>query len=162
MAKYTMFRSAFLNAGYRVSLSHAHKGAVKTDAPPEFIWDMIRAYRETIRENPPNSQNWTDVAKAILEREQPFSTNPIPIDFTENENAEPPSRKLKLLRFQQNPPNWGPKSKATKFCGEKFVKVDKREKNQGKYSSKRQISIESEMEPGKKEKLDPVDKEFSS
>ena len=119
--------------------------------------DMVRAYEKA---NPSIKKNWTDVAKAILEREESFST--ASIDFTEHESADPPSRKLKLLRFQQNPPNWGPKSKATKFCGEKFEKVDKREKNQGKYSSKRQISIESEMEPGKKEKLDPVDKEFSS
>ena len=118
---------------------------------------MVRAYEKV---NPSIKKNWTDVAKAILEREESFST--ASIDFTEHESAEPPSRKLKLLRFQQNPPNWGPKSKATKFCGKKFEKVDKREKNQGKYSSKRQISIESEMEPGKKEKLDPVDKEFSS
>ena len=121
---------------------------------------MVRAYEKT---NPSIKKNWTDVAKAILEREEPFSTSSI--DFTENESAEPPSRKLKLLRFQQNPPNWGPKSKATKFCGEKFEKVDKREKNQGKYSSKRQIESEMEeleMETGKKEKLDPVDKEFSS
>ena len=120
---------------------------------------MVRAYEKANRFNPPMKKNWTDVAKAILEREEPFST--ASIDFTENESAEPPSRKLKLLRFQQNPPNWGPKSKATKFGG-KNEKVDKREKNQGKYSSKRQISIGSEAETGKKEKLDPVDKEFSS
>ena len=38
MAKYNVFRSAFLNAGYRISGSHANKAAIKTDAPPEFIW----------------------------------------------------------------------------------------------------------------------------
>merc|ERR1711962_1563850 len=58
MSKQKMFRSAFLNAGYRVSLSHAHKGAIKTDAPPEFLWDMMRAYE---KENPSNPENRTDV-----------------------------------------------------------------------------------------------------
>ena len=35
-------RSALLNAGYRVSLSHANKLAIKTDAPNEFIWRIMR------------------------------------------------------------------------------------------------------------------------
>ena len=148
MAKYNVFRSAFLNAGYRISGSHANKAAIKTDAPPEFIWDMIRAYAKGIPSNP---ENRTVVAKAILERENPFSIPPVEIDFTENENAEPPSRKLKLLRFQQNPPNWGPKSKARKFCGTDEV-FDKREKNQGKHSGKRQFEVIEEA--NKKEKLD--------
>lgn len=32
------FRSAFLNAGYRVSLSHCAKDSIKTDAPSSFMW----------------------------------------------------------------------------------------------------------------------------
>ncbi len=37
-------RSALLHAGYRVSLSHACKNAVKTDAPAEVLWDVIRCW----------------------------------------------------------------------------------------------------------------------
>jgi hypothetical protein len=33
-----IFRSAILNAGYRVSLSHAAKNSIKTDAPHSLIW----------------------------------------------------------------------------------------------------------------------------
>ena len=40
---------------------------------------MIRAFE---KENPSIKKNWTDVAKAILGREEPFST--FSIDFTEN------------------------------------------------------------------------------
>ena len=40
------FRSAFLNAGYRVSLSHACKNALKTDAPNQFVFDMCRAWEK--------------------------------------------------------------------------------------------------------------------
>lgn len=32
------YRSAFLNAGYRVSLSHCAKDSIKTDAPSSFLW----------------------------------------------------------------------------------------------------------------------------
>ena len=40
------FRSAILNAGFRVSLSHANKHALKTDAPNQFVFDMIRAWEK--------------------------------------------------------------------------------------------------------------------
>jgi tRNA (guanine26-N2/guanine27-N2)-dimethyltransferase len=42
--KSTVFRSALLNAGYRVSGSHANPLAVKTDAPPEVVWDVLRCW----------------------------------------------------------------------------------------------------------------------
>uniref|UniRef100_A0A8C2A2X5 tRNA (guanine(26)-N(2))-dimethyltransferase n=1 Tax=Cyprinus carpio TaxID=7962 RepID=A0A8C2A2X5_CYPCA len=38
------FRSALLHAGYSVSLSHACKNAVKSDAPAEVLWDIIRCW----------------------------------------------------------------------------------------------------------------------
>lgn len=36
--------SALLNAGYKVSGSHACAGSIKTNAPNSFIWDMMRAW----------------------------------------------------------------------------------------------------------------------
>ena len=33
-----VLRSAVLNAGYEVSLSHAAKNSLKTNAPVDFIW----------------------------------------------------------------------------------------------------------------------------
>ena len=35
-----------MNAGYRVSLSHANRMAVKTDAPNDFVWRMMRAIKD--------------------------------------------------------------------------------------------------------------------
>jgi tRNA G26 N,N-dimethylase Trm1 len=35
VGKFVDFRSAILNAGFRVSISHANKQAIKTDAPIE-------------------------------------------------------------------------------------------------------------------------------
>ncbi|KAM5188683.1 tRNA (guanine(26)-N(2))-dimethyltransferase isoform 4-T4 [Callospermophilus lateralis] len=37
-------RSALLHAGFRVSLSHACKSAVKTDAPSTALWDIMRCW----------------------------------------------------------------------------------------------------------------------
>ena len=37
-------RSALLHAGFRVSLSHACKNAVKTDAPSSALWDIMRCW----------------------------------------------------------------------------------------------------------------------
>ncbi|GAB5358744.1 hypothetical protein AAMO2058_000484700 [Amorphochlora amoebiformis] len=35
-------RSAIINAGYKVSQSHSEKNAIKTDAPPEVIMDIMK------------------------------------------------------------------------------------------------------------------------
>ncbi|KAF0037003.1 hypothetical protein F2P81_009877 [Scophthalmus maximus] len=40
------FRSALLHAGHRVSLSHACKNGIKTDAPPAAIWDVMRCWEK--------------------------------------------------------------------------------------------------------------------
>ena len=37
-------RSALLHAGFRVSLCHACKNAVKTDAPASALWDIMRCW----------------------------------------------------------------------------------------------------------------------
>jgi len=37
-----MFRSAILNAGYCVSLSHCYPLSIKTDAPMSVIWDLFQ------------------------------------------------------------------------------------------------------------------------
>lgn len=42
------FRSALLNAGYNVTYSHANKVSIKTDAPNEVIWDVVRAWEKVI------------------------------------------------------------------------------------------------------------------
>jgi hypothetical protein len=37
-------RSALLNAGYNVSSSHCEPAAVKTNAPFDYIWDIMRLW----------------------------------------------------------------------------------------------------------------------
>ena len=135
--KLTNFRSALLNAGYKVSLSHACKLAIKTDAPNDFIWAMMKAWGDHNHVNKdrldPNS-----VASRLLNCDKiPNYDN---ISFDEHPDANPASRMSNLKRFQMNPaPNWGPKMKAHRT--EKQIQ-EKRDKNQGK--TKRKHSLENQ------------------
>jgi tRNA (guanine26-N2/guanine27-N2)-dimethyltransferase len=44
-----VFRSALVNAGFRVSGTHAHPLGMKTDAPWEVVWDVMRCW---VKEHP--------------------------------------------------------------------------------------------------------------
>lgn len=130
--KMTTFRSALLNAGYHVSLSHACKVALKTDAPNDFIWDMMRAWEKL---NPIKRDKLPkdSIALKILNKESVFTDKVISFDM--HPEANPASRMANLRRFQMNPaPNWGPKMKAHTSQTE----IDqKRKRNQGKTANKR-------------------------
>uniref|UniRef100_A0AAX7T8H7 tRNA (guanine(26)-N(2))-dimethyltransferase n=1 Tax=Astatotilapia calliptera TaxID=8154 RepID=A0AAX7T8H7_ASTCA len=115
------FRSALLHAGHRVSLSHACKNAIKTDAPPAAIWDIMRCW-----------VNFTG------EKEN------FEACFTVREDANPQSRKRHLTRFQENPQAfWGPKARAKAGGGISADLQDKRKKFQNK--RKNQITDSSQL-----------------
>ena len=141
MSKLSVLRSAFLNAGYKVSLSHANRYAIKTNAPNDVIWDIMRAYE---KEHPSRPENWSPVCKAILGRQEAFSD--VQVNFQEHPDAEPASRSAKLLRFQHNPPNWGPKTKAKLVQKENGITEleDKRQRNQGKHSKRKNQNQKNE------------------
>ena len=98
------FRSALLNAGYRVSLSHACPKSVKTNASPSFVWDVMRCWAKL---NQVKLREPDTVAGALL-RVEP-STG---VDFTLHPLA---ALDKNVHRFPPNPePNWGPKARAGK------------------------------------------------
>ncbi|KAL8597279.1 hypothetical protein ACOMHN_051590 [Nucella lapillus] len=104
------FRSALINAGYRVSLSHAAKNSYKTDAPPAVIWDILRAW---VQQHPVSERRLTEgsVARAILSK-PPGRT----VSFTPHPQANPASRQQGLVRWQVNPqPHWGPRPRARRL-----------------------------------------------
>ncbi|XP_014670798.1 PREDICTED: tRNA (guanine(26)-N(2))-dimethyltransferase-like [Priapulus caudatus] len=104
--KMTKFRSALLHAGFRVSGSHCHSGAIKTDAPSDVIWDIVRCLAK--EEGKLGRSVAGSKAEAILRKEPLLSAN-----FAIHPDAEAASKQKGLLRFQRNPlPNWGPKLKA--------------------------------------------------
>ncbi|ELV14320.1 N(2),N(2)-dimethylguanosine tRNA methyltransferase [Tupaia chinensis] len=99
--------SALLHAGFRVSLSHACKNAVKTDAPASALWDIMRCWE---KECPVKRERLSETSPAfrILSVEPSLQAN-----FTIREDANPSSRQRGLKRFQANPePNWGPRPRA--------------------------------------------------
>jgi len=128
-----IFRSALLNAGYKVSYSHASKISIKTDAPNDVIWDIVRAWekkhpvkREKLAEDSPaarilNASSTTDISLAM---------HPL---------ANPISRQKHLSRFQQNPTvNWGPGVRSrTRVDLENKAEDTKNVRNQNKNSKKR-------------------------
>ncbi|XP_073743815.1 tRNA (guanine(26)-N(2))-dimethyltransferase isoform X2 [Callorhinus ursinus] len=100
-------RSALLHAGFRVSLSHACKNAVKTDAPSSALWDIMRCWE---KECPVKRERLSATSPAfrILSVEPRLQAN-----FTIRDDANPSSRQRGLKRFQANPEaNWGPRPRA--------------------------------------------------
>ncbi|XP_075438215.1 tRNA (guanine(26)-N(2))-dimethyltransferase [Ascaphus truei] len=121
------FRSALLHAGHRVSLSHACKNAIKTDAPPSLIWDIMRCWE---KQNPVKREKLsvTSPAYHILSKEPGIEAC-----FDIREDSNPKSRKLGLKRFQENPEaNWGPKARAKAGGGICASLEEKRKQHQNK------------------------------
>lgn len=136
--KMVQFRSALLNAGYQVSLSHACKTSIKTNAPVEFLWDIMRHW---IAKNPLKREpSENSPAKTILAKEASHE-----VSFELHPDANPDSRKNKLVRFQENPEKyWGPKMRAkTSLLSES--QNDKSIRKQGKRSRPPEIGGVSDM-----------------
>ncbi|KAK2819456.1 hypothetical protein Q7C36_021102 [Tachysurus vachellii] len=132
------FRSAVLNAGYRVSLSHACKNALKTDAPAAVLWDIMRCWE---KKNPVKRERLSETSPAF----RILSTEPtVQACFDVRDDANPQSRKRHLTRFQENPQaNWGPKARAKSGGGITSELEDKRKLFQGK--RKNQITDSSQL-----------------
>ena len=90
-----------MNSNYRVSLSHANRTSIKTDAPPDVVWDLMRQW---VKEHPIKQDRLKGVAAAILSKE-PVSV----LNMELRADANPESREKGLARFQENPQRfWGP------------------------------------------------------
>lgn len=108
-------RSAILFEGYKVSLSHASKNSLKTDAPIGVIWDILRFWSKS---HPVSSARFHEgtALKVILSKEPSKE-----YDFDKiHPDANPPSRKEALTRYPENPAaHWGPGTRSTLM----YVKV---------------------------------------
>uniref|UniRef100_A0A224Z2D4 tRNA (guanine(26)-N(2))-dimethyltransferase n=1 Tax=Rhipicephalus zambeziensis TaxID=60191 RepID=A0A224Z2D4_9ACAR len=134
------FRSALLNAGHRVSLSHACKNSIKTDAPMDFVWDIIRTWK---LQNPSKRPLEEGSPGEYIMRTEPSS----PVNFSIHPDANPSSREQQMLRYQVNPePCWGPKARAkTSLWADR--EVEKSRRLQGKRKLKEAPSDEASDEP---------------
>ncbi|KOC62650.1 putative tRNA (guanine(26)-N(2))-dimethyltransferase [Habropoda laboriosa] len=137
-----IFRSALLNAGYHVSYSHACKISIKTDAPNEVIWDIVRAWE---KKNPIKRDKLPNDSSAIKILDTPTT---IDVSFDIHPLANPVSRQNKLSRFQKNPTvNWGPGTRAkTRIDLENEFEISKKIKNQNKHSKKEKPQVTENAE----------------
>ncbi|KIM49074.1 hypothetical protein M413DRAFT_438239 [Hebeloma cylindrosporum] len=98
--------SALLNAGHSVSRSHACPGSLKTDASHSQLHDI---YRSWIKIHPVKFENIPEgsPARRLLAKENiteaNFARHPATISTLET---------IKLVRYQENPKNWGPGKRA--------------------------------------------------
>ncbi|XP_072395920.1 tRNA (guanine(26)-N(2))-dimethyltransferase isoform X1 [Diabrotica undecimpunctata] len=138
-----VIRSAILNAGYRVSFTHMNKTSIKTDAPTKVVWDIMRCWEQL---HPAAKKRLTEDTPAFRilsqkpEKEYSFKLHP---------DANPASKKMGLVRFQENPTaHWGPGCRNTAMVGDQ--KIQKSKRNQGK--RKREDSPTEEKTEGVSEK----------
>ena len=94
--------------GYKFSQAHHEATAVKTDAPPEVVWDIMRVFARDIAP-PVGSQNRkpSAVAEKILAKE-PI----VEVSFVEPKGMQRwKDVRERGARFPQNPEaGWGPKA----------------------------------------------------
>nr|CCA16394.1 N(2) putative [Albugo laibachii Nc14] len=99
------FQFAIRSQGYQVSQFHKAPDAIKTTAPPQTIWDIMRCW---VMKHPINKkwENQNTPGNRILAKKSNLE-----LDF----NTRRPSKlqKEKVMRFPKNPqPYWGPKARA--------------------------------------------------
>ncbi|KAF0981134.1 hypothetical protein FDP41_012922 [Naegleria fowleri] len=106
----TSVKSALINAGYRVSQSHAKPNALKTDAPIGFIYDVMKEWIKTNPVKPQKEDSKKTPGQAILEKPQHHTD----INFTVNEKALTTRKYTGIATFLPNPEeNWGPGKRNT-------------------------------------------------
>lgn len=137
-----MFRSAVLNAGYRISGSHVNPLAMKTDAPMDVIWDIMRCW---VKNHPVKAQPPDQSGSVILAKEPTLQAN-----FARAFASLSKAQAKKVARFLPNPePHWGPKIRAGRQITSKHASL------LGPENINRSISQTQEDEPdAKRHKID--------
>lgn len=104
--KSSLILSALLNAGFKVSATHANRTGFKTNAGNAILWDIISQIADDEFNHTPKNK----LGQRILAR--PTRDKLKKYDLTHNPEMISESKKLSLLRFQTNPEwGWGPKSR---------------------------------------------------
>ncbi|OIV90195.1 hypothetical protein TanjilG_01391 [Lupinus angustifolius] len=111
-----MFRSAVINAGYRISGTHVNPLGLKSDAPMDVIWDIMRCWVKT---HPVKAQTEDLPGSVILAKEPVLQAN-----FTRAVASLSKAQAKKVARFLPNPErHWGPKLRAGRTITSKHVSL---------------------------------------
>nr|ABD96937.1 hypothetical protein [Tarenaya spinosa] len=127
-----MFRSAVINAKYRISGTHVNPLGLKTDAPMEVIWDIMRCW---VKNHPVKAQSPDQPGSVILSKEPSHQVGlslSLGWRFTEAEKADfsrqvgslSKAQAKKVARFLPNPEkHWGPKVRAGRLITSKHISL---------------------------------------
>ncbi|KAJ0244627.1 hypothetical protein HA466_0192320 [Hirschfeldia incana] len=111
-----MFRSAVINANYRISGTHVNPLGMKTDAPMEVIWDIMRCW---VKNHPIKAQAPELPGSVILSKEPSHQ-----VDFSRHVGSLSKAQAKKVARFLPNPEkHWGPKLRAGRQITSKHVSL---------------------------------------
>ncbi|KAK6154981.1 hypothetical protein DH2020_009229 [Rehmannia glutinosa] len=111
-----IFRSAVINAGYRISGSHVNPLGLKTDAPMHVIWDIMRCW---VKNHPVKAQPPDQAGSVILAKEPDLQAN-----FARAVASLSKAQAKKVARFLPNPERyWGPKVRAGRQITSKHVSL---------------------------------------
>ncbi|CAM8957830.1 unnamed protein product [Rhodiola kirilowii] len=110
------FRSAVINAGYRISGTHVNPLGLKSDAPMDVIWDIMRCW---VKSHPVKTQSPDMAGSMILSKEPVLQAN-----FARAIASLSKAQAKKIPRFLPNPePHWGPKLRAGRTVTSKHVSL---------------------------------------
>lgn len=111
-----IFRSAVINAGYRISGTHVNPLGLKTDAPMDVIWDIMRCW---VKNHPVKAQPPDQAGSVILAKEPVLQAN-----FARAVASLSKAQAKKVARFLPNPErHWGPKLRAGRQITSKHVSL---------------------------------------
>ncbi|XP_048328232.2 tRNA (guanine(26)-N(2))-dimethyltransferase 2 [Ziziphus jujuba] len=111
-----IFRSAVINAGYRISGTHVNPLGLKSDAPMDVIWDIMRCW---VKNHPVKAQPADQPGSVILAKEPVLQAN-----FARAVASLSKAQAKKVARFLPNPErHWGPKLRAGRQITSKHISL---------------------------------------
>ncbi|KAM7279457.1 hypothetical protein ACFE04_006591 [Oxalis oulophora] len=140
-----VFRSAVINAGYRISGTHADPLGLKSDAPMNVIWDIMRCW---VKNHPVKPQPADQPGSFILSKEPVLQVN-----FSRALSSMSKAQAKKVARFLPNPEkHWGPKVRAGRKITSKHISL------LGADAVNEHLSledVEEEVDDTKRQKVEP-------
>ncbi|KAL3624088.1 hypothetical protein CASFOL_032904 [Castilleja foliolosa] len=143
-----IFRSAVINAGYRISGSHVNPLGLKTDAPMHVIWDIMRCW---VKNHPVKPQPSDQSGTVILAKEPVLQAN-----FARAVASLSKAQAKKVARFLPNPErHWGPKVRAGRQITSKHISLMGAEAINGIINNRDEV----EVQPSKRKKTEEEEEE---
>lgn len=109
--------------GFNCSLTHAQPSSLKTDAPWEAIWYVMKECDDTVKNRDLDKMNSKTTGYKILsstdkwlpnndDKDASFDQSLLSFEENDESGRVEKLRKLKIVRYQENPTkHWGPKAR---------------------------------------------------